>query len=711
MMRRTVFLWFYLLSLCAVYGGEGMWMLNNLSERTKALMKEMGLEIPFSQIYNTDSMPCLKDAIISFGGFCSGVVVSNDGLIFTNHHCGFDAIRQHSSVEHDYLKDGFVAHSWEEELPNPDLYVSFLIRTENVTRRVLSTVTPEMQEAERRVAVDSVCMVIQKECYEKDSLLRYVITPFYGGNEYYLSVYKDYNDVRLVFAPPSSVGKFGWDTDNWVWPRHTGDFSVFRIYAGKDNEPADYSPKNVPYHPVYVAPISLKGYKEGSYCMTIGYPGSTERYLSSFGVCERMETDNAAMINLRAVKQAIWKEAMERDDSIRIKYASKYATSSNYWKNSIGMNKSINDLHVIDKKKRVETDLRRWIQEKPDERKKYMHVLTELELNYRNRREVMKAAAFFKEAFLNAPELVSLTMGILNFDFEGVPEVVEKNAKRIDDTYAGLDINIDKEVLIAMLQAYKNEVDEVFLPEVYHTIQEEYGNDYRKYADYLYSTSSLVTSETFHRLLQKDISIVLFDDPAAQLALDLLVKYFDLNQEAEVASATIDAGERLLDEAIREMYADKDFYPDANSTMRLSFGVIAGYSPRDAIWFDYFTTTKGIFEKVHKYRGDNDFYVQPPLLELLEKKDFGKYADSTGEMNVCFISDNDITGGNSGSGMFNGKGELIGLAFDGNWEAMSGDIIFEPQLQRCIGVDIRYMLYIIERYGKASHLIRELILR
>lgn len=445
--------------------------------------------------------------------------------------------------------------------------------------------------------------------------------------------------------------------------------------------------------------------------MTIGYPGSTERYLSSFGVCERMETDNAARINIRAVKQAIWKEAMERDDSIRIKYASKYATSSNYWKNSIGMNKSINDLHVIDKKKRLETDLRRWIQEKPDERKKYMHVLTELELNYRNRREVMKAAAFFKEAFLNAPELVSLTMGILNFDFEGVPEVVEKNAKRIDDTYAGLDINIDKEVLIAMLRAYKNEVDEVFLPEVYHTIQEEYGNDYRKYADYLYSTSSLVTSETFHQLLQKDISIVLFDDPAAQLALDLLVKYFDLNQEAEVASATIDAGERLLDEAIREMYADKDFYPDANSTMRLSFGVIAGYSPRDAIWFDYFTTTKGIFEKVRKYKGDNDFYVQPPLLELLEKKDFGKYADSTGEMNVCFISDNDITGGNSGSGMFNGKGELIGLAFDGNWEAMSGDIIFEPRLQRCIGVDIRYMLYIIERYGKASHLIRELILR
>lgn len=707
-MKRNLLLCLCILPFLTVYAGEGMWMLSTLSTRTKQLMKEMGLEIPFNRIYNTDSIPCLKDAIVSFGGFCSGVVVSDDGLVFTNHHCGFGAIQQHSTVGHDYLKDGFVAHTKEEELPNPDLYVSFLVRTEDVTRRVLSSVTPGMPETERRAVVDSITLLIQEECYRRDSLLRYVITPFYGGNEYYLSVYKDYTDVRLVFAPPSSVGKFGWDTDNWRWPRHTGDFSVFRIYAGADNQPSEYSPENVPYHPDYVAPISLIGYKEGSYCMTIGYPGSTERYLSSFGVEERMEADNAAMIDVRAVKQTIWKNAMEREDSIRIKYASKYAVSSNYWKNSIGMNKAIMDLHVLDKKRQLERDLMRWIQEKPDGRRKYMHVLTDLELNYRNRKETMKALAYFKEAFLNAPELVSLAIGILNFDFEGSPDIVRKNAEQIETAYTDFDDSIDKEVLVAMLKTYKDAVDVAYLPDVYVTIDNEYKGDYRKYADYLYQHSDLVTPKGFRQLLQRDTSFALFDDPAAQLALDLLVKYFDLNQLSESFSAAIEMAERLLDAAIREMYEDRDFYPDANSTMRLSFGIIAGYSPRDAVRFDYFTTIKGILEKMEKYKDDPDFYVQPELRDLFEKKDFGKYADSAGDMNVCFISDNDITGGNSGSGMFNGRGELIGLAFDGNWEAMSGDLIFEPGLQRCIGVDIRYMLYIIDKYAGASFLIDEL---
>jgi hypothetical protein len=709
-MRKKVLLLLYLLPLLHVYGGEGMWLLNNLSEQTKQLMKELGLEIPVSQIYSADQ-PCLENAIVSFGGFCSGVVVSEDGLIFTNHHCGFDAIQQHSTVEHDYLKDGFVAHNHKEELPNPDLYVSFLVHTEDVTQRILSAVTDGMKEQERRVAVDSMMMLIQDEYYQKDSLLRYVITPFYSGNEFYLSVYKDYNDVRLVFAPPSSVGKFGWDTDNWVWPRHTGDFSVFRIYADKNNEPAEFSPENVPYHPDYVAPISLQGYEEGSYCMTIGYPGTTERYLSSFGVRERMEADNTAMIEIRTVKQAIWKNAMESSDSIRIKYASKYATSSNYWKNSIGMNKAITDLHVIEKKQLQESNLKYWIQENPDERNKYIHVLTDLQLNYRNRKDAMRALAFFREAFLNSSELISLALGILNFDFDDSSENVDRNKKELESIYADFDPSIDKEVFVAMLKAYKNEVNETYLPEIYSEIKKDYNNDYRKYADNLFSHSELTTPKGFQRLLERDSTFVLFEDPAAQLALDLLVKYFDLNQLVESSSMVIEQGERLLNVAIREMDEERNFYPDANSTMRMSFGVVGGYSPKNAVQFKYFTTTKGIIEKIREYKGDPDFYVEPALQDLLEKKDFGRYADSTGEMNVCFISDNDITGGNSGSGMFNGKGELMGLAFDGNWEAMSGDIIFEPKLQRCIGVDIRYVLYIIEKYGKASHLIQELQLR
>lgn len=704
---KKIFLFLFLLPLCLVHAGEGMWMLNNLNKQTIRMMKELGLEIPVDQIYDTVK-PSLKDAIVSFGGFCSGVVVSQDGLVFTNHHCGFEAIQQHSSVEHDYIKDGFVARNREEELPNPDLFVSFLVKTEDITKRVLSAVSADMPENQRRMAIDSMTILIQNEQYEKDSLLRYVITPFYSGNEFYLFVYKDYNDVRLVYAPPSSIGKFGGDTDNWVWPRHTGDFSVFRIYAGQDNQPADYSPQNVPYHPRYVAPVSLKGYKESSFCMTIGYPGATERYLSSFGVRERMEADNAAMIQVRGVKQAIWKEAMEANDSIRIKYAAKYAVSANYWKNSIGMNKAINDLNVINKKQALERTLKQWIQQDPDKRRKYLHVLTELELNYKNRKDVAHAVAFFRESFLNGSELLSLALNILNFDMEDTPQHVDRNVERIMNLYADMDITTDKKVFVAMLKSFHDEADNTYLPDVYNIIRDKYKNDYQKYAEYLYAHSALATPKASQRMLQNDNTFILFDDPAAQLALDLLVKYFDMNQAIEEFSVKIDQGERLLNAAIREMDDENNFYPDANSTMRLSFGIIGGYAPRDGVQFDYSTTTKGIFEKVSQYKGDTDFEVQPDLLKFLKEPDSGKYANPMGEMSVCFISDNDITGGNSGSGMFNGEGQLIGLAFDGNWEAMSGDLIFEPQLQRCIGVDIRYVLYIIDQYSNASYLVKEL---
>lgn len=335
---------------------EGMWMLGNLNKQTRKTMKELGLQMPADKLYNPKK-PSLKDAVVSFGGFCSGVVVSEDGLVFTNHHCGFSSVQQHSSVEHDYLKDGFVARSRAEELPNPELYVRFLLRTEDVTKRVLGAVKPSMNELERSSAVDSMMMVIGGEVSLKDSTLLGVVDAYYGGNEFWLSVYRDFNDVRLVFAPPSSVGKFGWDTDNWVWPRHTGDFCVFRIYADRKNQPADYSPDNVPYHPEYVAPISLDGYKEGSFCMTIGYPGSTERYLSSFGIEEMMNNSNQAQIDIRGVKQAIWKREMDSKDSIRIKYASKYDESSNYWKNSIGVNRAIRKLGILEKKREMEQEI------------------------------------------------------------------------------------------------------------------------------------------------------------------------------------------------------------------------------------------------------------------------------------------------------------------------------------------------------------------
>ena len=707
MKLRLKWMTFCLLLALASHADEGMWMLGNLNRQTRKAMKELGLEMPASRLYNPRK-PSLKDAVVSFGGFCSGVVVSEDGLVLTNHHCGFSSVQQHSSVEHDYLKDGFVARNRSEELPNPELYVRFLLRTEDVTKRVLKHVTPRMTEAERSSVVDSMMLAIGAEVSAADSTLVGVVDAYYGGNEFWLSVYRDFNDVRLVFAPPSSIGKFGWDNDNWMWPRHTGDFCVFRIYADKNNRPADYSPDNVPYHPSYVAPISLDGYREGSFCMTLGYPGSTERYLSSYGIEEMTQTANQAQIDVRGIKQAIWKREMDRNDSIRIKYASKYDESSNYWKNSIGMNRAVRKLKVLKKKRAMEQELRRWIQQTPDERADLLQLFTDLELAYKNRREVNRAQSYFVEAFLNGPELVQQALTILNFDFEGERDVVVANLKKIVETYKNLDVDIDKEVFTAMLKEYRSQVDSAYLPEVYHTIATQYGGDDRAFVDSLYAHTQLATPRGLKRFLERDTTYQLLDDPAISLGIDLITKAFELNMQMQEPSVQIDRGERLLNAAIRRFYASRNFYPDANFSMRLSFGTVCGYDPFDGAHYDYYTTTRGVLEKVRAHEGDADFEVQPEFLSLLSSGDFGRYADENGEMKVCFISNNDITGGNSGSAMFNARGELLGLAFDGNWEAMSSDILYEPDMQRCIGVDIRYVLFVIEKYGKASELIREL---
>ena len=693
----------------ALHADEGMWLLGNLNKnkQAKQTMKELGLKMPVDRLYDPKK-PSLKDAVVSFGGFCSGVVVSEDGLVFTNHHCGFGSIQQHSSVAHDYLKDGFVAHSLQEELPNPELFVRFLLRTEDVTSRVLKVVQPSMKESERQAAVDSIMHLIGEEVSKKDSTLTGIVDAYYGGNEFWLSIYRDFTDVRLVFAPPSSIGKFGWDTDNWMWPRHTGDFSVFRIYAGKDNQPADYSPDNVPYRPQYVAPISLAGYKEGSFCMTLGYPGSTERFLSSYGIEEMMNGLNQAMIDMRGVKQTIWKREMDRRPDIRIKYASKYDESSNYWKNSIGTNKAIRQLKVLEKKRDAEAELQKWIRSNPKEREKLSGLLDSLKLNYENRREANRALAYFGESFINGPELVQLGLEILNFDFEGEQKEVVSGLKKIIKRYDNIDLSIDKEIFATMIKEYQNKVDAKYLPPFYQQIDTLYSGDVQAYVDSLYAYSSITSPAGLKRFLEKDSTYNLIEDPAIALSIDLIVTYFDLNRGIAEANDRIEQGERLFNAAMRRMYYDRNFYPDANSTMRLSFGVIGGYTPFDGATFDYYTTVKGIFEKVKEHVGDVDFAVQPEVLSLLSSGDFGRYADEKGDMKVCFISNNDITGGNSGSAMFNAKGELLGLAFDGNWEAMSGDITFEPRLQRCIGVDVRYMMFIMEKYGKAENLIKEL---
>lgn len=691
------------------YGDEGMWLLGRLNQnkQVKHVVKQMGLTSPIDQIYHPKKKS-LKDAIVSFGGFCSGVVVSEDGLVFTNHHCGFSSIQQQSTVENDYLKEGFVSHSFSEELPISELFVRFLVRTEEVTKRVLKPVKSGMKETERRSVIDSVMSVIAQEVTSKDSTLVGVVDTYYGGNEFWLSVYRDYTDVRLVFAPPSSIGKFGWDTDNWVWPRHTGDFSVFRIYADKDNRPADYSTNNVPYHPQYVAPISLKGYDEGSFCMTLGYPGSTERFLSSYGIEEKMTGLNQAMIDLRAVKQRIWKREMDQRSDIYIKYASKYDESSNYYKNSIGENEAIIKLQVLDKKRQSEETLRAWISSVPKEREALMHLFSSLELNYGNRKETNRALSYFGEAFINGPELVQLGLEILNFDFGADQKSVVTKLKGLIKKYDDLDLNLDKEVFEGMIKAYRSKVSAQYLPPLYHQVDSIYNGNVEAYVDSLYSKSSITSIKGLKRFLERDSTYNLVNDPAIALSIDLLVKFYEMNQSISSFSDQIEKDERQFNAAMRRMYADFHYYPDANATMRFSFGTVGGYSPIDGVVFDYYTTVKGVFDKAKQYAGDPDFTVQPEVLSLLSSGDFGAYADKNGDMRVCFISNNDITGGNSGSPMFNAKGELLGLAFDGNWEAMSSDVVFEPNLQRCIGVDIRYMLFVIEKYGKATRLIKEL---
>ena len=698
---------FCLLASVAVMADEGMWMPGNLDKQTVRILKEMGLELKPKELYSSRK-PSLKDAVVSFGGFCSGVVVSEDGLVFTNHHCGFGSVQQHSSVEHDYLRDGFVARTRDEELPNPELYVRFLLRQENVTERVLSAVRPDMNESARAGAVDSVMLAVGAEVSREDSTLTGVVDAYYGGNEFWLSVYQDFNDVRLVFAPPSSVGKFGWDKDNWMWPRHTGDFCVFRIYADSENRPADYSPDNVPYHPRYVAPISLEGYREGDFCMTLGYPGTTERYLSSFGIEEAMNGVNQAQIDIRGVKQTVWKRAMDASDDIRIKYASKYDESSNYWKNSIGANRSLRRLGVLEKKRAMERDLQNWIRRTPAERDSLLHLLTDLELAYKDRRAANRAQAYLLESFFNGPELVQLALSILNFDFDADSKAVEASLKTIVDKYANLDLDIDKEVFTALLKEYPRHVEADYLPPLYDSIATVYGGSERAYVDSLYARTAFATPRGLKRFLENDTTLNFFNDPAISLSIDLITQLFEMNMRMSAANLAVDRGERLFNAAVRRYYADRRFYPDANSTMRLSFGTMRGYEPFDGAGYRHFTTVRGILEKAREYRNESDFDLQPELVNLLESGDFGRYADEKGEMKVCFISDNDITGGNSGSAMFNARGQLLGLAFDGNWEAMSSDYLYEPRLQRCIGVDIRYVLFIIEKYGKASRLIQEL---
>ena len=709
-MNRMKKLWAVLLLLVAsgqVFADEGMWVLKELNKQNLERMKELGFTPSYEQLYS-ETDPCVANAVVIFGGGCSGITVSNEGLIFTNHHCGFGSIQQLSSVEHDYLKDGFVSQSKEEELPVPGLTVRYLRETVDVSDRINSQIASIKEEHLRLAAADSIGQAMADSVGNTEFQAADVV-PFYNNNKYFLIVYDVFNDVRMVFAPPSSVGKFGGDTDNWMWPRHTGDFSVFRVYAGAGNKPAAYSKDNKPYQPKYVAEVSLQGYQDKDYAMTIGFPGSTDRYLCSWGVQQRIEDSNKPRIEVRGIKQAIWKDAMLKSDEVRIKYASKYAGSSNYWKNSIGMNKGLANLKVIDRKREEEAAFAAWVAQDAKRKEVYGDVLNLLEKGYTSSSEYKKISTYLGEAFLSGAEIVKLARMIQSVDVKGsTPEEIdiflEDNIKSFFKDY---DASLDRKVLAAMMKIVKERVPAENLPDIYKKVDKKYKGDYEKYAVDVFKKTSILSYDNIASMLKDPKKYAkLKKDPAAELSLSVLISLFELQQLTGDSYYDIAKGERLYFAGLKEMHSEKAFASDANFTMRVSYGSIGGYRPYDAAWYDYYTTQKGIFEKENPE--SDEFWVQPEILNLIRSKDFGQYANKDGELQLCFLSNNDITGGNSGSPVFDKNARLIGLAFDGNWEAMSGDIAFEPDLQRTISVDIRYVLYMIDKWGKCPRLIEEL---
>ncbi len=709
-MNRMKKLWAVLLLLVAsgqVFADEGMWVLKELNKQNLERMKELGFTPSYEQLYS-ETDPCVANAVVIFGGGCSGITVSNEGLIFTNHHCGFGSIQQLSSVEHDYLKDGFVSQSKEEELPVPGLTVRYLRETVDVSDRINSQIASIKEEHLRLAAADSIGQAMADSVGNTEFQAADVV-PFYNNNKYFLIVYDVFNDVRMVFAPPSSVGKFGGDTDNWMWPRHTGDFSVFRVYAGAGNKPAAYSKDNKPYQPKYVAEVSLQGYQDKDYAMTIGFPGSTDRYLCSWGVQQRIEDSNKPRIEVRGIKQAIWKDAMLKSDEVRIKYASKYAGSSNYWKNSIGMNKGLANLKVIDRKREEEAAFAAWVAQDAKRKEVYGDVLSLLEKGYTSSSEYKKISTYLGEAFLSGAEIVKLARMIQSVDVKGsTPEEIdiflEDNIKSFFKDY---DASLDRKVLAAMMKIVKERVPAENLPDIYKKVDKKYKGDYEKYAADVFKKTSILSYDNIASMLKDPKKYAkLKKDPAAELSLSVLISLFELQQLTGDSYYDIAKGERLYFAGLKEMHPEKAFASDANFTMRVSYGSIGGYRPYDAAWYDYYTTQKGIFEKENPE--SDEFWVQPEILNLIRSKDFGQYANKDDELQLCFLSNNDITGGNSGSPVFDKNARLIGLAFDGNWEAMSGDIAFEPDLQRTISVDIRYVLYMIDKWGKCPRLIEEL---
>ncbi|MBQ9185428.1 MAG: S46 family peptidase [Bacteroidales bacterium] len=688
---------------------EGMWMLPLLQKMNIKTMKSMGCKLSAEDIYSINHSS-LKDAIVQFGGGCTGEVISKDGLLVTNHHCGYSSIQRLSSPEHNYLENGYWAMNREEEIPAPGLSVTFLVSMTDVTTILQKAYDAAFEltkdDAAAAKARDNAAEELEKKAEEDNPNCKAEIENFYNANVQYLIIYKTYEDVRFVGAPPASVGKFGGETDNWMWPRHTGDFSMFRIYAGADNEPAAYSENNVPYHPKKNLKISLKGVKEGDFSFIMGYPGSTQRFQTAAQL-KSMIDNRMVSVGARTARQEVMWAGMESDPAIRLQYANKYASSANGWKKWQGEKLAFEKLNIIGREEQKEKDFMAWVNADPERTKKYGDALDQLktisELSSKPSNEVTLLA----ECIYNVGPMsvYASFMRALNTSFRNAPSdttgAIQKGIEATKRVFKDYNVDLEKKMAVRMLNYYREHAD----TSAYLNAIGDFANmDFNAYVEDLFSSSAFASAQNLEKadLSPKTIGA----DPMSVLYTDFFrvymskAHYMNLDREARAEAAKSFAG------GILEWQAGKPSYPDANFTMRLTYGKVGGYSPKNGVWYSHFTTLDGVMEKEDPT--NYEFIVPARLKELWNAKDYGIYADAAGELPTCFLTNNDITGGNSGSPVLNAKGELIGLAFDGNWESMSSDVMFEPELQRCICVDIRYVLFMMDKFGGASWLLNEM---
>jgi len=697
---------------------EGMWLPMFIEDMTFDNMEALGLRLTPEMIYSINNSS-IKDAIVGLsnsktpsGFFCTAEVVSDQGLLFTNHHCGYDIIQQHSAIEHDYLTDGFWAMSLEEELMNENLTATFFIRMEDVTDSIVPFLSDTMSDSDRSSKVREISGKLKKAA-SADNKYHVVVKGFFGGSEYYLFVYEVYEDVRLVGAPPSAIGKFGGDTDNWMWPRHTGDFSIFRVYASPDGGPAAYSEDNVPMNPKHHLPVSLDGVEKDDFAMIWGYPGSTDRYLSSYGVNFQINHFDPYIVDLLGAKLEVWKQDMEADREVGIKYASKYASLANGWKYFIGEEKGLRRLDVESQKRNLENDFAAWTEADPERKQKYGEVLGKLKAGYEGMGPDFKPLIYTALGAAGGAEIFELAVnfntlkGLLESkDKTGaIEETADELQSVVEEHFKNYNSSTDKKVFARMMELYYDEMPKEVLPSVFVDMVNDHDGDFDALAADVWDETIFSSEEKISSFLDNPKFKTLDKDPVLALSNAFTGVMMQVSGNYGQASASLEKYERLFIQGLREMFPDKAFYPDANSTMRFTYGTVQDYKAADAVFYDYKTHLSGVMEKEDP--SNEEFIVPQKLKDLYNAKDYGRYEED-GKLVTCFLTTNDITGGNSGSPVINGRGELIGIAFDGNWEAMSGNIAYEPNLQRTICVDIRYVLFVIDKYAGAQNLIDEL---